>query len=142
MIARTDTPLPVPIGHAIEFTIPHPVSSSKNRRRLFARGKRVISLPSERAEGDTSLIRLLALGVSGGVKFGPDDALELAYTHDIESDRLTVRVTKIGTLPTKGKRGTRRDVHGMLETIADALQGVLYPNDSAIDRFGGMRRRP
>lgn len=150
MIARTE-PLPVPVGHVIEFEIPRPVASSKNRRRNYARGKfmtkkgkmatRIVSLLSEQAVDDVALIRELAKAASGGMQFGPDDALELRYTHDLETDRMTVTVAKIGVLPRRGKRGTKRDVHGMLETIADALQGVLYANDSAVDRFGGGRVR-
>lgn len=151
MIARPDTPLPAPLGHAVEFEIPRPVASSKNRRRNFARGKfltkkgkmatRIVSLLSEQAEDDTTLIRKLAEDAAGGAVFGPDDALSLSYVHDIETDRLTVRVEKIGTLPTKGRRGTKRDVHGMLETIADALQGVLYPNDNQVESGSFARRR-
>ncbi len=131
----------LPVGYAIEFRIPRPVASSKNRRRVFARGKRVISLPSSQAVADAGLIATLARAAAGGVAFGPDDALRLTYEHDIESDEVLVRIEKVGSIPTKGKRGTKRDVHGMLETVADALQGVLYANDSAVDEFGGRRRR-
>jgi hypothetical protein len=141
VIARTDQNLPVPVGTFIEFEIERPVASSKNRRRIFARGRRVVSLPSEQAEADFALLRGAAREAAGGLQFGADDALRIEYQHDLDSGSLWVRVTKIGTLPTKGPRGTKRDVHGMLETIADALQGVLYPNDSAIDTFSGGRVR-
>lgn len=131
-----------PIGTAVTFTVPHPVASSKNRKRIFARpGKRAIVLPSKQARDDIAEIRALAAAAARGMQFGPDDALRIDYVHDIGDDSLTVTVTKIGTLPTKGKRGTKRDVHGMLETVADAMQGVLYANDSAVDEFGGRRRR-
>lgn len=152
MIARTNTTLPAPIGTAFEFEIPRPVASSKNRRRLFARGTRltkkgkfvprIVSLLSEDAEDDTALIRRLAGKSAGDVMpFGPDDALRIDYSHCVETDRVTVRVEKVGTLPARGKRGTRRDVFGMLETIADALQGVLYPDDRQVDAGSFARRR-
>ncbi len=141
MIARTDSVLPLPVGAFVEFELPRPVASSKNRRRIFARGRRVVSLPSEQAESDSAMVRHAARQAARGVEFGPDDALRIDYEHVIESDVVRVRVTKVGTLPTKGKRGTKRDVHGMLETIADALQGELFPNDNQVDEFAGRRVR-
>lgn len=141
MIARTDITLPVPVGTFVEFELPRPVASSKNRRRIFTRGRRVISLPSAQATHDVEMIRQAALAAASGVSFGPDDALRIDYQHVLASDTVRVRVTKVGVLPARGPRGTKRDVHGMFETIADALQGVLYPNDSAVDEFGGGRVR-
>lgn len=133
-----------PIGTAVEFVMPRPVASSKNRKRIFGRGKRKIVLLSRDAERDVADVRLLALAAARGVEFHADDALSLTYAHNVHDDTLRIRVEKIGELPPSGgrrKRGTKRDVHGMLETIADALQGTLYENDSAIDVFGGRRVR-
>lgn len=130
-----------PIGTAVEFEIPRPVASSKNRKRIFGRGARKIVLLSREAERDIADVRTLALAAARGIEFHEDDSLSLTYTHDVHADTLRVRIEKVGELPTKGKRGTKRDVHGMVETIADALQGVLYPNDNAIDVFGGRRIR-
>lgn len=133
-----------PIGTAVEFEIPRPVASSKNRKRIFGRGARKIVLLSKKAERDVADVRLLAIDAARGIEFHADDALSLTYAHDVHADTLRVRVEKVGELPPAGgrhKRGTKRDVHGMLETIADALQGVLYPNDNAIDVFGGRRVR-
>lgn len=148
MIARPES-LRHPIGTRVELFLPRPVASSKNRRRLFARGRRVMSLPSEQAVADVELIRRAAHAAKAGVYFHPDDLLSLAYWHDVERETMRVVVEKIGEIPPKAKkRGTRRDVHGMVETIADALQGVLYDDDRAIDvarcervrtRFEGFR---
>lgn len=132
----------LPIGEEVTFLIPHPVASLKNRKRIFGSGARKIILPSKQAVADTAEIKRVAEAASGGRMFHPDDSLRIEYEHDLRTDEVLVRVTKVGELPTKGKRGTKRDVHGMLETIADALQGVLYPNDSAIDEFSGKRQRP
>lgn len=133
-----------PIGTFVEFTMPRPVASSKNRKRIFGRGKRKIVLLSKDAERDVADVRLLALAAARGLEFHADDALRLSYHHNIHDDSVRIRVEKVGELPPRGgrvKRGTKRDVHGMMETIADALQGVLFPNDSAIDQFGGRRVR-
>lgn len=88
------------------------------------------------------MVKQAALTAAQGVSFHPDDLLRIAYWHDVGMDCLGVIVEKIGEMPAKGKRGTKRDVHGMLETIADALQGVLYDDDSAVDAFEGKRVRP
>jgi len=142
VIARTDTTLPAPIGTAFEFTLSRPVASKKNGRRPWKRGNRVFFIPSAKAVEDERTVADVARSVVGDVMpFGPDDALRIDYQHDIETDRVTVRVEKVGTLPTKGRRGTRRDVFGMLETIADALQGVLYPDDRQVDAGSFARRR-
>lgn len=133
-----------PIGTFVEFDVPRPVASSKNRKRIFGRGKRKIVLLSKEATRDIADVRTLALAAARGIEFDADDALSLTYTHDVHADTLRVRVEKVGELPPSGgrvRRGTKRDVHGMMETIADALQGVLYPNDSAIDKFAGARSR-
>lgn len=130
------------IGTAVEFELPRPVASSKNRRRVFARGRRVISLPSEQAEIDATMIANIAKLASNGIRFDRDDALRLEMRHDLARDVVLVKVEKIGELSARGARGTRRDVHGMIETIADALQEVLYDDDRAVDAVECRRVRP
>lgn len=142
MIARTDQLLPVPIGYAIEFDLDRPVASKKNGRRPWKRGNRVFLIPSAKAVADEQMVADAARAACGGVMpFGPDDALRIDYSHDVKTDLVHVRVTKVGVLPAKGPRGTKRDVFGMLETIADGMQDVLYPNDSAVDAGSFERRR-
>lgn len=131
----------LPIGSFVEFELPRPVASSKNRRRIFARGRRVASMPSEQAVSDTAMVAAAAREASHGLSFGPHDQLRLDYWHVLDRDTVGVRVTKIGEMPTKGKRGTKRDLHGMLETIADALQGVLYQDDRNVEQVSCARRR-
>jgi hypothetical protein len=131
-----------PVGTAFTLRIPRPVASSKNRRRLFARGRRVVSLPSAQAVDDVGMIRTAAWALTGGrMPFDSDDALSLTYTHELDLDELVVTVQKIGVLPARGPKGTKRDLHGMVETIADALQGTLYPDDRQIDSVSGARLR-
>jgi Holliday junction resolvase RusA-like endonuclease len=69
------------------------------------------------------------------------DLVRLDIEHHIASDRVSVRVTKIGEMPAKGKKGTKRDCHGMIETIADGLQGVLYHDDDQVDAGTWLRDR-
>lgn len=122
-----------PVGTLVSFWLPRPVASVKNRRRVFTRGKRVVSLPSEQAVADASMIRTACADAAGGVRFDDDDCLMIEYRHYIATDAVEVRVKKVGVMPAKGKRGTKRDVHGMLETLADAMQGVLYDDDRNVD---------
>lgn len=132
----------VPIGTSFTLRIPRPVASSKNRRRLFARGRRVVSLPSAQAVADVGMLRAAAVAVTNGrMPFDSDDALMLTYHHELDLDEVVVTVAKLGLLPARGPKGTKRDVHGMLETIADALQGTLYPDDRQIDVVMAVRER-
>lgn len=130
----------VPVGTFVEFELPHPPASKKNGRVWRRRHGKLLLCPSDRAHGDAGMIAAIARAAASGLEFGSDDALRIDCEHDLGRDTVRVRVTKVGTLPKRG-RGTKRDVHGMFETLADALQGVLYPNDSAIDEFIGGRRR-
>lgn len=132
----------LPIGTAFTVRVPRPPASSKNRRRLFARGRRPVSLPSEQAVQDIGMLRTAAFAVTGGrMPFDGDDALSLTYAHELDLDEVVVTVRKIGLLPARGPRGTKRDLHGMVETIADALQGTLYPDDRQIDSVSAARVR-
>ncbi len=131
----------LPIGTAVEFTIPHPIASKKNRREWIRRGRRKFLVPSSKATADAEEIAMRARVAANGVEFHADDALSLTYEHVLDTDEVRIRVEKVGVLPVRGRRGTQRDAHGMLETIADALQDVLYPDDRAIDAFGGRRIR-
>lgn len=135
-----------PIGYRIAFTIPRPPASKKNGRRVFRAGKRIRFMPSRQAELDEDLVAEIARqGCGGQMPFDELDALRIDYSHDIATDSVPVTVTKVGTLPAKGKkgqkRGTKRDVISIAETLADALQGVLYPNDNAIDAWAIERKR-
>lgn len=131
----------LPIGTAVAFTIPHAIASKKNRRKWIKRGHRKFLVPSDEATADATEIAMRARVAANGIEFHELDALSLTYEHVIATDEVRVMVSKVGELPKRGVRGTKRDVHGMLETIADALQGVLYANDSAVDEFGGRRAR-
>lgn len=135
-----------PIGTKFSFAVSTPPASKKNGRRVFRAGNRLRFVPSSAAIASEAEVAAAARQATGGtMPFDRCDALRLDYTHDIETDAVQIVVTKIGTLPEKSTRkqlrGTKRDVHGMLETIADALQGVLYPDDDAVDAgsYGRVR---
>jgi Holliday junction resolvase RusA-like endonuclease len=140
VIARTNDPLPLPIGTHVEFELPYPPASKKNGRVWRTRRGRKLLCPSDQAHADATMIALTARVAANGIEFGPDDALRIDYEHVLEGDTVRVRVTKVGTLPARN-RGTKRDVHGMVELLADALQGELIPNDNQVDEIAGRRVR-
>lgn len=135
----------------LEIRLPRPIASIKNRRVLGTKAairagkvRRVpFSRKSDAQKTDMQMVRNYArieLARRGVTPFGPDDAILLDIRHMIEADELVVRAMRCGTLPTK-RRGTKRDVHGMIETIADALQGVWYDDDRQIDHAVQRRIR-
>lgn len=130
------------VGHVVSFELPVPPASKKNGRRLLQRGRRKFWVPSVKAvQSERSIADAAREACGGAMPFGPNDAVAIYYQHNIATDRVSVRVVKVGTLPTKGKRGTKRDSHGMVETIADGLQGVLYPNDNQVESGAWERVR-
>ena len=124
-----------------------PPASKKNGKRWLKRGRKTFLVPSAKAvasERDLASAARLAISRSGAaaMPFDQEDTIRLDVIHDIDTDMVHVRVSKIGLLPERtpsgrpknGKKlGTKRDTHGMIETIADALQGVVYPNDRQVD---------
>lgn len=79
----------------------------------------------------------------GPLPFAPDDMVELHVAHLIADDRMVVRAIRVGQLPDgrKQKRGTQRDIHGTVELIADALQGVWYDDDRQVETARAFRYR-
>lgn len=125
-----------PVGHYVEFEIDRPIASSKNSRRIYSRGKRkgnkkVKSLPSEQCEKDIKALRLAAREAIewGEMPFDRDDILQLDTEYCPIETRTWVCVTKVGEIPKRGRRYTERDVHSSVETICDALEDVIYPDD-------------
>lgn len=128
----------------IKFTVA-PVASKKNGRRWLQRGGRQFLVPSTRAVSDEASIRAMAREAMKRAGLGclPSDAtIGIEIEHDVEADLVHVRVARIGSLPPgRERKGTKRDVHGMVETIADALSGVVYPDDRQVDRVTVERVR-
>ncbi len=141
----------------LSMDLPRPVASLKNSRVLAWRkmvkpGQRVRMVPrsikSEKQDADLDMVKRhaeVALARSGGSPFGPDDAIRIEVDHMIEDDTLRVRAVKVGTLPPAhgrhGRRGTKRDVHGLIEAIADGLQGVWFEDDRQVDAAAQTRIR-
>lgn len=131
----------LPVGVSVCFALDRPVASLKNRREWKKVRYSMKLVPSKQCRADMDMIAYRAAEAARGKRFHALDILELKISHDVDDESVVVTVTKIGEYPERGKRGTQRDCHGMIETVADALQGVLYSDDSQIDRGSWGRTR-
>lgn len=125
----------------VRFTIPVP-ASSKNSRRVFRHGGRIIlaksaaAVTSQRQVRDAAASALVALGITlppGSTLFGDDD-LDVTIEHLVEQDACVVTVQSAGPRP-KGRTGRKRDLQNLQEAVLDALQGELFDNDNAVVRL-------
>ena len=105
--------------------------SSKNRPQIRKHGSRRSVAKSSEAE--THQARIGAACREAMRKLGASWAGDHYVSVDIEIDgdtnTTTVIVTDEGPQPTKGKRHTKRDVHGVTETVMDGLNGHAYDDD-------------
>lgn len=110
-------------------------ASKKNRREWIKRGRKKFLVPSKEAQSDESLIHRIAVAKAGalaGPTF-PDQDVELRIVYHARTGTVDVDCEPIRPRP-KGFSGRRRDLHGMIETIADALQNAVYTNDNQVAR--------
>ncbi len=114
----------------LRIRFPRPVASKKNRRRPIGNGRTVAS---REASSDERALRTLALLEMHGQGFQrvESDDVEIVMRHFVEEDEIEIQVRALRPKP-KGRSGRRRDLHGMIETVADALQGVAYANDNQV----------
>lgn len=133
-----------PYGATLYFSVLNPIASKKNGRRMVKRGHRKILVDGKAATVSSNEIRRAAREAikAGGPVFDADDLLNITYRHNLRTGEVDVSVRKVGDISSVGNAGLERDVHGMLETLADAMQGIVFPNDKQVD--GGMfyRHRP
>jgi hypothetical protein len=119
-----------PIGHSFRVTVSGKIASKKNSRRWLRRGKRRFLLPSPKSQNSAIALRL-AWREAGGPMFDKGDILSLTCTYSPAADATTIVVAKVGELRV-GEKHPKSDTHGMVEGIADALEGEAYPNDRQI----------
>lgn len=116
--------------------IPWIPNSSKNRkviRRDRNSGKRFIGTRSD-VEGEMASIAELAQYALKRGSFFDDDELLFKVGIDVPRKRTLVLVESLGPRP-KGKTGRVRDCDNVATTIQDALNEVVYRDDSQIRRL-------
>lgn len=121
-------------GNPTSVTFEFPVwKSSKNDVQL-SRGK-LRKGDRSRRHGDAlhMVAASIASNVSRGTLFGDVDDVALELTHNVRTETVTVVVRTLGKPGKVEKRtGRNRDVHNLLDTLADALEGALYANDKQV----------
>jgi Holliday junction resolvase RusA-like endonuclease len=116
-------------GQAIALQFVFPVWQSKKNDTVPMRNGRGVRA-GERSKAHAAAMRAhLSHVATGAALFGADD-VAIEVQHDVATDLCQVIVLRRG--PAKavaGKTGRRRDVHNLLDTLCDALQGIAYDDD-------------
>ena len=125
----------------LRFTMHRPIASKKNGRRFGRSRGRIKLLPSDKARTDEQTLRMLALHAASaqGWRLVEDDDVEVRLVYRYADEEVDVEVRRIRPRP-DGRSGRARDLHGMFEALADALQGVAYRNDNQVARVEMARK--
>lgn len=103
------------------ITIPGSIRSKKNSKRIFARGRFKKVLPSEAYEAWEREARLYVRAKNPGLcADGP-----LLCPVNVEAHFFY--------------RGPRPDLQGCMESVADAMEGILWADDRQIESWDGSR---
>lgn len=116
--------------------LPH---SSKNSRQIIRVAGKPRSVLSADAKRDKQSLRTLALlewarHIPRGeeaVFAGRDVAVTIRASK--REKWIDLEVTDLG--PRRLSLGQRRDLHGMVETIMDAIEGVAFTDDAQVSRL-------
>lgn len=103
--------------------------SAKNSRRIVHVRGRVRSFVSREAQSDEHAIRAAVRDAVGRESWAGSNYVSVAITIDESTGATRIVIRDLGPQPKRGKRDTRRDVHGTIETVMDALTGCAYVDD-------------
>jgi len=103
----------------MKLILPNSIRSKKNSKRIYAKGKKKIVLPSlAYLEWEEEARRAVVSQLSCDFKL---------LTGDISINAQIYY------------KGQRSDLSGTLESIGDAMEGILYENDKQIVSWDGSR---
>lgn len=120
---------------AIKLKFPFVPKSAKNRSEIRVRGSKRWISKSKQAERDQSQMAAIvrALNLSGiGETFFGDHYVGVRIVVDEDQQETSVEIVDLGPQPTKGRRYTKRDVHGVVESIMDGIEGHVFDNDRQV----------
>ena len=107
-------------------------SSAKNRTEIRKRGARRWVSKSKAAESSQAAMTLLARRATqhwgAGSLFGRN-YVRTEIVVDPTRRRTRVTIHDLGEQPRSGVCWTKFDVHGVVESVMDALQGVVFDDD-------------
>lgn len=114
-----------------ELTIVVPLipRSAKNRRRIVNVRGRIRSFVSREAQSDEHAIRAAVRDAVGREVWAGSNYVSVSITVDEAACATLIVIRDLGPQPKRGKRNTRRDVHGTIETVMDALTDCAYADD-------------
>jgi Holliday junction resolvase RusA-like endonuclease len=98
--------------------LPGSIRSKKNSKRIFARGRKVICLPSESYEVWESAVHAYAKA-------------QLPAIFPIKD--------KVHVSASIYYKGPRPDLSGALESLGDSLEGIVWVNDRQIESWDGSK---
>ena len=103
------------------ITLPGSIRSKKNSKRIFSRGKFKTVLPSKAYCLWEKEARLVAILLLRGI-------LKAPFGGPIKNVKVTAYY-----------KGARPDLSGVLESAADALEGIIWTDDKNIIAWDGSR---
>lgn len=111
--------------------IPHSAKNGTMRKKI--RG-RVLTVKSNEAHRDQMSIAAIVRGM--GIKLGQTWAgsayVGVEITVNEGAKQTTVTIHDLGPPPAKGRKDTVRDVHGVVESVMDGLQGHAFDDDRQV----------
>jgi len=112
-----------PTSRTLHFVLPGTVRIKKNSRRIFKRGKRTINIPSVAyEEWETSVRWMIVEQIKN-------------YWSDFKLLTGPIHVKAIHYY-----KGQQPDLSGMIESVGDAFEGMLWKNDKQIQSWDGSRQ--
>jgi hypothetical protein len=117
--------------------------SSKNQRKPVRRGGKTRWVISDVAESDRKSLRLvsalLGSAVRDGSLFGGN---EVGVRIEVDKTEKRTRITVSDLGPRGVTKGRRRDIHGGIELIMDALEGIAFDDDCQVRRVEAVYVEP
>lgn len=117
-------------GEVVGVRFVFPVWPCKKNNAAYARGRRIGSSRVAKHEAAIAAHVARVLPPGAAPLFGALDDCRVDLVHRVRDDAVVVTVSRVGEPQQVGRKtGRRRDVHNLIDTLCDALQGVLYADD-------------
>lgn len=127
-------------GEVVGVRFVFPVWPCKKNNAAYAHGRRIGS--SRVAKHEAAIRAHVARALPPGAEplFGSIDDCRVDLVHRVRDDAVVVTVSRVGKPHRVGRKtGRRRDVHNLIDTLCDALQGVLYADDRQLVHVSAER---
>lgn len=122
-----------PITRTLRITFPLIPASAKNGTKRKEIGRRVLTVKSDKAYADQKSMAAAVLAVTRKLTtWAGNNYVGVEIVVDELAGETHVTVHDLGPQPEKGRRFTKRDVHGVVESVMDALQGTAFDDDRQV----------